>query len=129
IVGSDGNVAGHQKVGVAHITVHLDCLYEIDVALVRERFDEVVAMPANIAEMDVEDLFAGAEVTDYVIELLTRLVEHLGDGALAEIQPVIGAFFDGDEFLESVDRAKHAVDALVTLRRNAGVVRMASHAD
>ena len=60
------HVVGHEHVGIADLLVHLDRLHEIDVAFVGKDLDEVVAMAANVAEMDVEDFFARAEVADDV---------------------------------------------------------------
>jgi hypothetical protein len=52
--------------------------------------------------MDVEDLAALAEPLDYVEDLARRVVEHLGDRALAEIEPVIGALVHRDKALQPV---------------------------
>ena len=67
VVGGEGDVIGHEHVGIADLFVDVDGFDEIDVALVGEDFDEVVAMAADVAEVYVEDLLAGAEVADDVV--------------------------------------------------------------
>ena len=39
---------GHQHVRVADLLIDADCLDEIDVAFVREDFDEIVAVASDI---------------------------------------------------------------------------------
>jgi hypothetical protein len=85
---------------------------------------EVELLPLDVTEMDIEDLAARSEPTDYVEDLVGRVVELLGDGALAEIEPVIGALVHLHEALEPLDGAEHASDAAVAGRR-VGVVRIA----
>ena len=58
-----------------------------------------------------------------------RIGEHFGDGAQAEIQSVVRALLDRDEFLESIDRSQHAANALIALGGNARIVRMTGGAD
>ena len=86
VVGRLGHVVGHQQVRVADLFVHLYGPDEIDVALVRVHFHEIVAPPADVAEMHVEDLLARAEIADQVVDFLAGVVEHLGHRALAEVQ-------------------------------------------
>jgi hypothetical protein len=74
--------------------------------------------------MDVEDLAALAEPADHLEDLGGRVVEHLGDRALAEIEPVTGALVHLHKALHSLDRAKDASDGAIAGRR-VGVVRVA----
>ena len=74
-------MVGHDHVLVADFFVDLDGLDEIDVAFIREGLDEIVAMAADVAEVDVEDLVAGAEVADDVEDLLA------GIGSISETVP------------------------------------------
>src|SRR5262249_54507976 len=105
-------------------------LDEVDIALIRVDLLEIIAMAANVAEVHIEDLFPRAEVTDHVVNLLARILEHFGNSALAKIEAVIRAFFDGDKFLQPFRSAEYGVDALKTFhRRHAGIVRVASHSD
>lgn len=98
-------MVGHEHVLVADFLVGLDGFDHVDVTLVGVDLDEVVAVAADVAEVDVEDLVAGAEVADDVVDLGSGVGEHLGDGSLAEVEAVVGAFFDSDEVLKTVDRA------------------------
>ena len=83
---------------------------------------------ANVAEVDVEDLLALAEPADHVGDLVGRIVEHLADRSLAEVQPVIGALAHRHEFLQPLHRAEHAGDAAIAGRR-VGVVRVTGEPD
>src|ERR1019366_4617116 len=120
---------GHQHVGIANLLVHLDRLHKVDIALIRKHLDKVVPAPANIAEMDVEYLFARAKVANHIKYLDARILQVLRDGSLAEVQAVVGALLNGDKPLQSVDSAQHALNTLIAFRRNAGVLRMAGHAN
>ena len=82
-------MVGHKHVGITNLLVHLDGLDEIDVAFVGVDLDEVVAMAANIAEMNVEDFLARAEVADDVEDLRAWIFEVFRDGPLTEVQAVI----------------------------------------
>ena len=97
---------GHEHVGIADLLVDVNGLHEIDVAFVGIDLDEVVAMAADIAEVHVEDLLARAEVADDIEDFDARILEIFRDGSLAEVEAVIRALLDGDEFLEPVDRAR-----------------------
>src|SRR5262249_8782956 len=99
-------------------------------AVVDEGFLEIQEAAVDVAEVDVEDLAAAAEITDHVVDLLAGFFEHLGNGALAEIQTVIFAGDDVEELLEAIRAAQNAVNASEAfVARHAGVVRMARHAD
>src|SRR5215467_343377 len=79
-------------------------LQHIDIAVVDECLLEIQKPSADVPEMDVEDLFASAEVADDIENFFPRFLQHFGHSALAEVQPVIGALFDGDELLETINR-------------------------
>src|SRR5579863_9777468 len=85
-------MVGHQKPVISDLAIDLQRLDEIDIAFIREGFDEIVAVAADIPEMDIEDLAPFAEPADHVTDFLARLLQHLRHGALAEIQPMIWAF-------------------------------------
>src|SRR3954468_3223801 len=57
----------HQQVRIADFPVDLYRLNKIDVAFVRIDLHKIVTMPPDIAEMDVEDLLARAEIADHII--------------------------------------------------------------
>ena len=81
----------------------------------------------DVAEVDVEDLARLAELTDHVVDLFARIVQHFGDRALAEVESVVGARHGFDEALEPLDGTEDAVDAAVALAgRQGGVVRVAA---
>lgn len=65
----------HQHVGIADFLVHFDRFHEIDITFIWEDLDEVIAMSANVAEVYVEDFFAGTEVSDDVEDLYSRILE------------------------------------------------------
>src|SRR5206468_2730062 len=95
-----------------------------------ERLLEPQEAAADVAEMYVEDFPARAKVADDVVDLLSRLLEHLADGALAEVQPVIPARRNGDEALQAFNAAQYGLDASKTLAtRHARILRVARHPD
>jgi hypothetical protein len=49
-------VVGHQQIRISDFTVHPDHFDEIDVTLVRVDLNKVVAMPANVAKVRIENL-------------------------------------------------------------------------
>ena len=85
------HMVGHQHVLVANLLVDLDALEHVDAAFVGEHLHEVEFVSSDVSEVDVEDLFATAEVTDDVEDFFARIVEHLGHRALAEVETVIRA--------------------------------------
>src|SRR5207247_10820065 len=87
-------------------------LQHVHVAVIDERFLKIEEPAADVAEMDVEDLLASAEPADDVEDLIARLLEHLSDRTLAEVEAVVRALGDGDEPLEAFDAAEHGLDAL-----------------
>ncbi len=96
-------VVRHDHVLVADLFVDLHRFDEVDVAFIGEGFDEVIAVAADVAEVDVEDLVARAEVTDDVEDLFSGIGEHFGDRALAEVEAVVGALLDRDEALQAIE--------------------------
>lgn len=92
-------MVGNQSAGVANLLINLDGFHKVDIAFIRVYLDEVVAVTTNIAEVDVEDLVTRTEIPDDVKDLLARVLQHLRDRPLAEIEYVIGAFLNTDEFL------------------------------
>ena len=57
-------------------------------------------------------LLALPEPADHVVDLAPRILQHLGDGAEAQVEPVIRARRDVDEPLQALDGAEHAGDAM-----------------
>ena len=129
IAGCGRNMIGHQHVLVADFLVCLNSLHHVHVALIGVDLDKVVTVAADVAEVDVEDLVALAKVTDNVVYLLARIGKHFGDSALAKVEAVVGTFLNGDEALQPVDSAKYAVNTLIAFGRDAGVLRVAGHAN
>src|ERR1700676_505210 len=84
----------HQHIGITNFVVHVKGFDEIDIPLVRIHFQEVVSMPANVSEMNIEYLLACAEISNYVKDLFPRIGKHLRDSALAEIKAVVGALLN-----------------------------------
>jgi len=91
VAGRRGYVVRHQEVGVPHLFICLDGFDQIDVTTVRVGLHKLVAVPADVTEMHVENLLARAEITDHVVDFLARLVQHLRHRALAEVEPVVTA--------------------------------------
>src|SRR5262249_15012320 len=99
----------------------------IDIAVVDECFLEIQKPSSDVPEMDVEDLFASAEVADDIENFFPRFLQHLRHSALAEVQPMIGTLFDGHELLETINRTEHGFDSPETVAaRHPGILRMAS---
>src|SRR2546423_15429857 len=64
------NMVGHDHVRVFDLPVSYHRFNHVDVALVGIDFDEVVALAADIAKVDVEDFLARSEVLDDVEDFL-----------------------------------------------------------
>ncbi len=88
------HVVGHHHAVVADFLVDAHRLQHVDAAVVDEGLTEVQESAVDVAEVHAEDLLARAEVADDVEDLLARLLELLGDRALAEIQTVVGILLD-----------------------------------
>src|SRR5690349_19065854 len=74
LAGHGGGVIGHQQVFIADFAIGLERLDEIDIAVIGEDFgDEVVAAALDVAEMDIEDFLAAAEVANDVENLFLRI--------------------------------------------------------
>jgi hypothetical protein len=80
--------------------------------------------PPDVAEMHVEQLAALPKPADHIEDLAAGFIEHRRDGALAEIEAVIGAVVHAHKALEALDRAEHTCDATPG-RRCMRIVRMA----
>src|SRR5262249_3587614 len=101
-------------------------LQHIDITVVDERFLKIQKPSTDVPEMDVEDLFASAEVADDIVDFFPRFLQHLRHSALAEVQPVISALFDGYEFLETINGTQHSFDSPESAAaRHSGILRMA----
>src|ERR1700730_9608250 len=129
IVVCQGHVIGHKHVRIVDFLVDPDGFHEIDVALVWVNLQKIVAVAANVPEMNVEYFLSRSEVTDDVKDFLPGVCQHLRNRSLAEVEAVEFAFLDGDELLQALDGPQHAIDPLISLGWHAGIVRMTSHAD
>ena len=79
--------------------------------------------------MDVEDFIALAEVSDYVEDLLGWIAEVASDGSYAEVEAVVGAGGNIDEFLQAFYGSQDSVDSSIALGWDAGVMGMTGHLD
>src|SRR5204862_112094 len=93
------------------VTVGAQRARHVHIAIVGEGLREFEKAAADVAEVDIEDFPAAAKPADHVVDFLARLLEHLGNGALAKIDAVIFARHRFDETLQSVHRAEHGVDS------------------
>src|SRR5262249_33289064 len=109
-------MVGHQHAVVADIFVNANSFDEIYIPIVGEGLLKIEKAASDVAEVNVEDLFATAEVADHVEDLGAGVLQHLRDCSLAEIQSVVWTGFDFDEALQSVHTAEHAVYATKALR-------------
>src|SRR5262249_2451183 len=125
ISGDLRHVIGHDHSVVTDFFVDAHRLQHVHVAVVNERLLEIEKTPANIAEMDVEDFSALAEISNDIEDLFAGIFEHLRDRTLTEIQPVIFARNDLDESLQPGDIAEHGVNAAIAfIQRHSGIVRV-----
>src|SRR3954453_7542667 len=67
------NMVRHQQVRIADFLIDLNRLDKIDVALVRIDLDKIVTMPADVSEMNIENLLSRAEISDHIIDFLSRV--------------------------------------------------------
>ena len=111
--GQAGDVVGHDHVAVAHLLEGAQRLEHVHVALVGEHFHEVAEAALDVAEVDVEDLVALAEVADHVVDLRGRVLQRLREAAEAEVEAVAGALVEVDQLLEPVHHAQDAGHAAV----------------
>src|SRR4051812_28045623 len=59
IAGNPWRMIGHQQILIAHFAIDFQHLDEIHIAFIRKHLgDEIIAAAADIAEMDIENLFA-----------------------------------------------------------------------
>ena len=75
--------------------------------------------------MDVKYLIALTEIANDVVYFFARIIKHLGNGALTEIQAMVGTCMHVYESLEPVYRPEHPSDPSICLVANAWVLRMA----
>jgi|SRR5579862_5923029 len=81
---------------------------------------EIQKAAFDVAEAHVEDFLAAAEITDHVEDFAAGFLQHFAHRALAEVQAVIRAGMHGDEALEAVHAAQHAIDTAKTLNARHG---------
>ena len=80
-----GHVVVDEEPVEPHVVVDLHGPVHINVAGVDELLVEPGHLSGDVAEMDVEDLFALSKVADHLVDVLAL---HLGEGALAELDSV-----------------------------------------
>src|SRR5437867_11630645 len=122
------HVVRAQGARVAAALIGLDGLEHVDVAFVREGLLEVEVAAADVAEMDHEDAAGRCELLDHRDHGLARLLEHLRDRALAEVEAVVAAVAESEELAQPVGRAHHVLDAVQAAHRIRRVMRMAREA-
>src|SRR5262245_21165751 len=116
----------HHHAVETNLFINAHRLQHIDIAVVDECFLEIQKPSTDVPEMDVEDLFASAKVADDSEDFFPRFVQHLRHSALAEVQPVIRALFDGYELLETINGTEHGFHSPKTdATRHSGILRMA----
>src|SRR5579864_555062 len=123
------NMIGHKHVGVTDLLVNLDCFDKVNIAFVRKDLNKIVPVSANVAEVDVEDFFANAKISNHIKNLHRWVFEIFRDGSLAEVKPVVSTLLYGDESLEPVEGTQHPVYALIAFRRHSRILRMTSHSN
>ena len=94
---------GHHHAVEADLFIYSHRLEHIDIAVIDERFLEVQKTSTDVSEMDIEDLAGAAKVADHIKDFSPGILEHFSHGALAEVQSVVSAFFDGNESLETIN--------------------------
>src|ERR1039457_1287977 len=120
-------VIRHDHAVVTNLFVDAHGLDHIHVAFVGKGFTEIEEAALDISEVNVEHLVPLAEVADDVKNFHARLLQHLGDGPLAEVQAMVGAGSDFDEVLQALYAAQDALDAAESLApRHPGILWMAS---
>ena len=129
IVVDFGDVVGHDHGVVAYFLVSAEGFEHVDGAVVGEGLGEAAEAAFDVAEMDVEDFFAGAEVADVVVDLFVGIDEAFADGSLAEVETVVGALFDGDELLQAFGGEDGFDAAPAFAFGHGGVVGVAGHFD
>src|SRR4029079_955361 len=72
------HVSGHHHVRIADLLERAHDVGHVHVAFVREHFLEVVAMAADVAEVDVKDLPPRPEVADHHLHPRHRIPRHAG---------------------------------------------------
>ena len=69
VIAVTGHVVGHHHVFVAHLDQRSHHLQHVDVTVVEVDLLEITSLPDHVAEVDVEDPFLVAEVTDHLVDL------------------------------------------------------------
>ena len=124
-----GRVIGHDHILVIDFVQSSHNLQHVHVAFVRIDLLKIAPFTANVAEMDVENFLTFSQITNHIVNLTIRVLQHLCHAAQTEIQSVVWAFKDRNEFLQPLDSPQHTVDSLEAFRRHAGIVRMAGESN
>src|ERR1051325_3252637 len=125
-----GDMIRHDHVRITHLPVRQHRLDHIHIPLVRIDLHKIVAMPANVSEVNIEDLLPLPEIPNDVEDFLPRFGEHLADRPLAEIQPVIRTLRNRHKLLQPLHRPQHRIHSLPPRHRRHGrIIRVARYAD
>src|SRR5215472_8134041 len=120
------HMIGHQHPVVSNFFVGADGADKIYVAVVRESLLKIQEAAFDVPEMHIENFPARPKMTDNVEDLFTGVLKTFGDRPLAEIQPMIGARAQLNEFLKALHTSQHAMDPTKSLGfRHRWVVGMA----
>jgi hypothetical protein len=83
-------VVWHQHAVISNVSVSLDGPRKIDIAIIREALcNEVVAVPLDISEVDIEDLLTFSEPANYVKDLPSGIVQHFTHSHLEKIEAMV----------------------------------------
>src|SRR5207245_5161489 len=104
------NVVRHHHAVEADLFIDAHRFQHVDVTVVDKCFLEIEETSTDVSEMHVEDFLPAAKVADHVEDFLSRLLQHLRDSTLAEIQPMVGILFDRYEPFETVYRTEYGFD-------------------
>src|SRR5262249_39411922 len=72
------HVVWHDHPVVTHLLVNAQGANHVHVPVVGKRLAEVQVAAFDVAEVDIEDLAAPAEVADDIVDLFSWFLEHLG---------------------------------------------------
>src|SRR6266851_623230 len=119
-------VVRHQHAVVSDLPVYTGTLEKVDVTFVRKCFAEIQPVPHNVAEVYVEDLLARTKVADHAWDFFGWVIQHFADRTLAEIQTMVRAGSDVDEFLQAVYGTEHGRNTVEATLGHSGIIWVTS---
>src|SRR5215813_8751858 len=114
----------HQHVLIANLPIGRERARHVHVTLIGKGFHKVKPATPDVAKVHIEQLATLSKPADHIKDLAARVIEHRRDGALAEVEAVIGALVHHHKALEPIDGAEHARHPAPSGRR-IWIVRMA----